>query len=93
MAIEWTDTDPETGDRRYVSADKFARQWRFRVRYKRRTDWEPALLVSREMWETLFDAMERRYRRREGITDADLDSVRKILKEFREPPRLEPEAS
>jgi hypothetical protein len=31
------------------------------------------------MWETLLDAMERRYRRREGVSDEDLAAVRKIL--------------
>ena len=29
------------------------------------------------MWETLLDALERRYRRREGVSDEDLARVRK----------------
>ena len=91
MQIEWTDSDPETGDRRFVYAEKFARQWRFFIRFRRRTEWEPATTVTRDMWETLLEAMERRYWRREGISDADLASVRKILAEYREPPTIEDE--
>ena len=79
MEIEWTETDPGTGERRYVCAEKFARQWRFKVRFKRRTEWERGIAASRAMWGTLLDALERRYRRREGVTDADLTQVRRIL--------------
>jgi hypothetical protein len=31
------------------------------------------------MWETLLDGLERRYRRREGVSEEDIASVRKIL--------------
>ncbi len=79
MDIEWTDTDPETGERRYVCAEKFARQWRFKVRYKRRTEWDRSVVPTRDMWETLLEAMERRYRRREGVSDEDLAAVRKVI--------------
>src|SRR5207253_2189971 len=79
MEIEWTETDPDTGGRRYVCAEKFARRWRFKVRLKRRTEWERGVEPSRAMWETLLDALERRYRRREGVTDDDLAAVRKLL--------------
>lgn len=79
MSIEWTDQDPETGERRFVCAEKFARRWRFKVRFRRRTDWQKFESPSRDMWETLLDALERRYQRREGVTDEDLAAVRKIL--------------
>lgn len=79
MEIEWTDEDPLTGAKRYVQAEKFARKWRFRVRFRRRTNWEPAPQVTREMWETLLDALERRYPRREGVTDEDLKQVRAVI--------------
>jgi len=79
MAIEWTDSDPTTGERRFVKAEKFARAWQFKVRFKRRTDWAAPHTVTREMWETLLDALERRYPRREGVTDEDLAVVRKIV--------------
>ncbi len=79
MSIEWTDNDPETGERRYVCAEKFARAWSFKVRFKRRTNWDRSVTVTREMWETLLDALERRYCRREGVSEEDLAGVRKIL--------------
>ena len=76
MQIEWTDEDPVTGAKRYVQAEKFARKWSFRVRARRRTNWEAPAQVTREMWETLLDALERRYQRREGVTEEDLRQVR-----------------
>jgi hypothetical protein len=79
MEIEWTDADPLSGEKRFVRASRFARQWRFHVRYKRRTNWEPAPAVTREMWETLMNALERRYRRREGVSEDELTRVRQVL--------------
>jgi len=79
MEIEWTDADPDTGEKRYVCAEKFARQWRFKVRFKRRTEWTRDVVVTRGMWEELYDAMARRYRRREGVSDEDLADVKKVL--------------
>jgi hypothetical protein len=87
LEIEWTDTDPRTGQRRFVCAAKFARIWQFKVRFKRRTNWEPAPSVTGAMWETLLDALERRYWRREGVSDEDLASVRQIMARLR--PALE----
>ena len=86
MEIEWVDEDPESGARRFVRAERFARRWTFKVRFRRRTDWEPAPAVTREMWETLLDALERRYPRREGVTDEDLAQVRQIIADWRPPP-------
>jgi hypothetical protein len=86
MTIEWPDTDPVSGVKRYVQAEKFARKWRFRVRFRRRTNWEPPARVTRDMWETLLDALERRYPRREGVTDEDLKQVRAALAAWKPPP-------
>jgi hypothetical protein len=91
MEIEWTDSDPETGDKRFVRAEKFARVWSFKVRFKRRTNWQRIENVSRDMWETLLDALERRYRRREGVSDEDLTNVRKILAALKPPPEFDGE--
>ena len=77
--IQWTDTDPDTGDKRFVSVERFAGVWRFYVRAKRREEWGSPAVVSRDMWETLLEAIQRRYQRREGVTDVDLDFVRKEL--------------
>jgi hypothetical protein len=84
MEIEWTDEDPVTGARRFVQAERFARKWQFRVRSRRRTNWEPAPRVTRGMWETLLDALVRRHARREGVTEEDLRQVRAAIDALRE---------
>jgi hypothetical protein len=90
MQIEWTEEDPVTGAKRYVQAERFARKWSFKVRTRRRYEnWEPPVLVTREMWETLLDALERRYPRREGVTDEDLKQVRAMLAGWKPPPEAD----
>jgi hypothetical protein len=89
MEIDWMDTDPGTGERRFVCAVKFARAWRFKVRFKRRTNWAPAPTVTRDMWETLLDALERRYRRREGVSEEDIARVREVLSNLEPEPKIE----
>jgi hypothetical protein len=91
MEIEWTDEDPATGAKRFVRAEKFARRWQFKVRLRRRTNWEPAPQVTRAMWETLLDALERRYPRREGVSDDDLAHVRRVIAELKPPPEFDGE--
>ena len=92
MEIEWTDEDPATGAKRFVRAEKFARRWRFKVRFRRRTNWEPAPEATREMWETLLDALERRYPRREGVSDEDLALVRRAIADLKPPPAIDGES-
>ena len=91
VEVQWTDVDPETGERRFVRAEKFARAWTFSLRSRRRGIWTRTDAVTREMWETLLEALERRYRRREGISEADLAAVRERLAAYRDPPTLEPD--
>jgi hypothetical protein len=91
VEVQWTDADPETGAKRFVSVERFAGRWEFRVRSRRRENWVRPVTVTREMWETLLDALERRYRRREGVTEADLLAVRKVIAEHRGPPTLDGE--
>ncbi len=79
MQIEWTDKDPESGAKRTVRAERFARQWTFRVQFRRYTNWQPVPRPSRDMLETLLDALERRLQRREGVTDDDVKQVRAAL--------------
>ena len=87
MQIEWIEEDPVTGAKRYVQAERFARKWAFKVRARRRYEnWEPPEFVTREMWETLLDALERRYPRREGVTDEDLKQVRAMIAGWKPPP-------
>jgi hypothetical protein len=84
--IQWTDQDPETGERRFVCAEKFARGWRFKTRFRRREDWAQDVVPSKAMLDELLDAVQRRYQRREGIDDRDLAVVRKMVADWREAP-------
>lgn len=90
MEIEWTDEDPGTGEKRSVRAERFARKWSFKTRSRRYDTWRAVARPSRDMWETLLDALERRYPRREGVTDEDLKQVRATVAalppEERDPP-------
>jgi hypothetical protein len=80
MEIKWTDTDPEEGGRRFLRADRFAGVWRFSYRKRRRDmEWQ-RLEPTREMWEHVLNSLHRRYRRREGVSDEDLEQVERILK-------------
>jgi hypothetical protein len=85
IQIKWTDSDPETGARRFLCAEKFAGQWRFRWKLVRRGPWTRGLEPTRAMWEHVLDSLRRRYRRREGVDDADVDQVERILTAWREP--------
>jgi hypothetical protein len=41
------------------------------------------------MWETLLDGLERRYRRREGVSEEDIARVRKVLANLPSSPALD----
>lgn len=79
VAVQWTDTDPVTGEKRFVSAERFGKVWKIYIRARRRENWEPPAVVTRDMLEVLQDAIQRRYQRREGVSDVDLEWVRKAL--------------
>ena len=89
--IKWTDTHPETGERRYLRAAKFAGRWQFSYRNQRRDVRWCELQPTREMWEIVLDNLKRRYRRREGVSDEDVAQAERVLREWREPPRLDEE--
>lgn len=89
IQIKWTDTDPETGQRRFLSAERFARQWQFKWKLQRRGEWTPGLVPTRAMWEHVLDSLQRRYVRREGVTDEEIQEVVRILRAYRDPPVLE----
>lgn len=80
MHIEWTDKDPESGAKRTVRAERFARKWTFRVQFGRYTNWQPVPRPTADMLESLLDALERRLPRREGVTDDDVKQVRAALR-------------
>ena len=83
IQIKWTDTDPESGQRRFLCAQKFAGEWTFRWKLQRRGEWTRGLEPTLAMWEHVLDSMKRRYRRREGVSDEDIAQVEKILTEAR----------
>lgn len=80
MQIKWTDTDPETGLRRFLCAERFAGVWRFKSKLQRRGDWTKGLQPTRAIWEHVLDSLKRRYRRREGVSDEDVEQVERILR-------------
>lgn len=86
MEIKWTDKDPETGERSYLKAEKFAGEWSFFAREQRRDVQWRRTTPKRHMWEIVLENLERRYRRREGVSDEDIDKVRRVLREWRDPP-------
>ena len=77
--LHWTDADPAPGAKRFVCAERFAGKWTFLVRHRRREDWLAPTVITRDMWETLLEGLERRYRRREGVSDHDLADVKGML--------------
>ncbi|MFO0867263.1 MAG: hypothetical protein U0744_21935 [Gemmataceae bacterium] len=79
MDIKWHDVDPESGDRRYLCAERFAGVWSFKWKLQRRGDWTKNLQPTRDMWEHILDTLERRYWRRDGVEEADITQVKKIL--------------
>src|SRR5438874_2162381 len=83
MEIKWTDTDPKTGERRFLKAERFGGKWTFRHKYQRRGDWERGPHPTIAIWEVVLDALERRYQRREGVSDADVRQVVRIIAELK----------
>jgi hypothetical protein len=88
MEIKWDDTDPNTGKRRYVKCERFAGRWEFYCRRERRGIWEKWRTPSRDMWDDLLEALERRLQRREGIEQSDVDFVRRIVDNWKEDPTV-----
>ena len=58
MQIKWTDTDPETGQRRFLCAERFAGVWSFKWKLQRRGDWTKGLEPTRAMWEHVLDSLK-----------------------------------
>jgi hypothetical protein len=77
--------DPASGQRRFLCAERFAGVWSFKWKLVRRGAWNRGLLPTREMWEIVLDSLRRRYRRREGVSDEDVEQVERILKAWQEP--------
>ncbi|MFO0880675.1 MAG: hypothetical protein U0840_25285 [Gemmataceae bacterium] len=91
IEIKWTTEDPTTGERRIISAEKFARQWFFKWKQHRRDDWTTGLEPTRAMWEHILDSLKRRYQRREGVSEEDIADLEKILRNLPIPRDLDEE--
>lgn len=88
MEIKWHDTDPKTSARRYLRANRFAGVWSFRWKLQRRGEWNKNLQPTRAMWEHVLDSLQRRYRRREGVSEEDIKQVEKTLLAIRRREKL-----
>jgi len=84
IEIKWTDELPETGERRFLCAIKFAGLWSFKWKLQRRGDWRKGLEPTREMWEHVLDGLQRRYQRRDGVEDYDVREVELLLRNWKE---------
>ena len=82
VEIKWKDTHPWSGERRFLRAEKFAGEWHFSYRLQRRDVRWRKLEPTREMWEHVLESIQRRYRRREGISDEDVAAVERILRNW-----------
>jgi hypothetical protein len=91
MQIKWTDSDPETGQKRFLCAERFAGVWRFKWKLQRRGEWTKGLEPTRAMWDHILDSLQRRYRRREGVSDEDILQVERIIKALPVPRDLDAE--
>ena len=85
IEIKWTDSDPQSGERRFLRAARFAGRWQFAFRAQRRDVTWRELEPTQAMWEHVLDSLRRRYRRREGVDDKDVRQVELILQAWREP--------
>ena len=85
IEIKWDDLDPITGARRYIRVERYARAWEFRTRTQRRGIWEKGLVPTKAMYEILLDALMRKYRRRDGVSDEQIAEVRRTLANWRGP--------
>ena len=88
MEIKWDDTDPQTGKRRFVKAERFAGRWTFFCRKERRGVWEKWAEPTRPMWEDLLEALERRVARREAVELGDIESIKRLLADWRAAPTV-----
>jgi hypothetical protein len=89
IEIKWNDEDSESGQRRFLCAEKFAGEWFFKWKLQRRGEWTKGLKPTRAMWEHILDSLHRRYRRREGVSDEDIAQVERILRELPVPRELD----
>ncbi len=79
MEIKWHDIDPNSDERRFLRAVRFAGEWTFSYKYQRRGEWSKWWNPTRDMWEHVVDSLERRYWRREGVELSDIKQAKEML--------------
>ena len=89
VEIQWTDQDATTGEKIFIQVERFAGKWTFKRRAKRRENWQKISTPDASLWEALLEAIERRYQRREGITETDLAHVRQQLAKAQQKPTFD----
>ena len=87
MEIKWTDNDPDSGEKRYFFAERFGGFWKFKMRAHRRGE-SKRVPATRDMWDTVLDMLERRYQRRDGVSEIDVQQVREIIAGLKESPNI-----
>lgn len=80
--MQWTDSDPVSGEKRFVSVERFAREWHFKVRHKRRENWTRLSTIPKAMWLDLLEVLERRVQRNEAVQEEDVVNVRRIVEKM-----------
>ncbi len=88
MHLQWTDYDPNTGERRFIRAERFAGKWTFAQRATRRGIWEAIAEPEKQLWIDLLESLERRLSRKEGIELADVAMVKRLLDNWKDPPEV-----
>ncbi|MEZ6139340.1 MAG: hypothetical protein R3B84_02105 [Zavarzinella sp.] len=78
MDIKWDDHDPVSGDRRWIKADHFAGKWLFYLRVTRRSQWMLIDNPELDLWDTLLEALSRRYPRQE----VDMPAIQLVKKQI-----------
>ena len=67
IEIQWTDTDPETGQRRYLRAERFAKVWQFQCKLKRRGEWTALPDISPALVDAVIASEDHRFRSHAGV--------------------------
>lgn len=78
--INWVMKSPE-GIKYDVCVSRWAGKFRFQYRAKGQDRWDYDRTPTRDDWETLLDALERRYSRKLA-TEEEIEQVKKTLREW-----------
>jgi len=83
LEIKWTDTDPERDSDASCAPSASRAHGASAGNCSGAGEWTRGLEPTLAMWEHVLDSLKRRYRRREGVSDEDVDQVERIVKDLR----------